>query len=149
MNWYRSECLAVVLVAGLVAARSAVADETSGSSVLWTMPPLSTPPPPLAEAAPKPRFATAEQARAAFGRNGLDHVQGLEQVGDYWEAEAVVGGKPSAVYLMNDGTLSVHRFPLAALQREFAGQHNASASAVAPAGQLSHLPAGRTGGGGG
>jgi hypothetical protein len=66
-------------------------------------------------------MATDEQAKVAFRDYGLTELLGLEQVGDYWEVEALVDGKPAAAYLSDDGTITVREFPPEALEHSFGG----------------------------
>lgn len=66
----------------------------------------------LAASAPAaPSIATERAAKAYLERQGVDHVSGLERVGDYWQATGEQRGRRVFVDLFTDGMLWVATRP--------------------------------------
>jgi hypothetical protein len=63
--------------------------------------------PPYDGSGPMPKIATEDQALATLRARGLTHIAGLGLVGDYWEGEGVLRGRPVVAYLFGNGALEV------------------------------------------
>jgi hypothetical protein len=63
--------------------------------------------PPYDGSAPPAKIATDDQALATLHQHGIARVSGLGRVGDYWEGEGLLKGKPVIAYVFNDGALKV------------------------------------------
>ena len=62
---------------------------------------LVIPPAPLANAPPP--IADEGQARAAMSLQGVRNINGVAQVGDYWEGQGSLNGRPVTAYLFANG----------------------------------------------
>jgi len=65
------------------------------------------------------RVETENGALAVLHRCGVNSVAGLGRVGDYWEGEGLLRGKPVVAYLYDEGTLSLQRYPTKQLMAAF------------------------------
>lgn len=63
--------------------------------------------PPYDGSAPPAKVATDEQAAAVLHKRGIAHVSSLGRVGDYWEGEGLLAGKPVIAYVFADGALRI------------------------------------------
>jgi hypothetical protein len=63
--------------------------------------------PPYDGSAPPTKVATDAQAIAALHQRGVARVSSLGRVGDYWEGEGMLAGKPVIVYVFSDGALQI------------------------------------------
>jgi hypothetical protein len=63
-----------------------------------------------------PRITTDAEARRVMMQHGLAQVAQLGRVGDYFEANARLGGQPVVAYLFDDGTLRIDRHPKVMVQ---------------------------------
>jgi hypothetical protein len=52
---------------------------------------------------PAPAIVTDDQALAALHQRGVAAVRRLGRVGDYWEGEGLLGGRPVLAYVFEDG----------------------------------------------
>lgn len=62
--------------------------------------------PPYDGSAPA-KVATDAQALAVLHQRGIARVNSLGRVGDYWEGEGMLAGKPVIAYVYGDGALQV------------------------------------------
>jgi hypothetical protein len=51
--------------------------------------------------------ATDDEALAVLHHNGIAQVKTLGHVGDYWEGEGTLQGKPVIAYVFTDGALKI------------------------------------------
>ena len=63
--------------------------------------------PPYDGSAPPDKVATDAQALAILHHRGIARVSGLGHVGDYWEGEGMLAGKPVIAYVFSDGALRI------------------------------------------
>jgi hypothetical protein len=63
--------------------------------------------PPYNGSAPPAKVATDAQAMAVLHQRGIAHVSGFGRVGDYWESEGTLAGKPVIAYVFNNGVLQI------------------------------------------
>ena len=63
-------------------------------------------PPPYGDAQP-PKVATDAQALAALHQRGIARVSSFGRVGDYWEGQGMLAGKPVVGYVFADGALQI------------------------------------------
>ena len=63
--------------------------------------------PPYDGSAPPAKIATDGQALAVLHQRGVGHVSGLGRVGDYWEGEGMLAGKPVIAYVFTSGALEI------------------------------------------
>lgn len=68
---------------------------------------------------PQPKIATASAALAALSHDGIRNVERLGLVGDYWESEGRLDGRPVVAYLYTDGALKVQPATAGALLQAF------------------------------
>lgn len=68
---------------------------------------------------PQPKIATASAALAALAHDGIRNVERLGLVGDYWESEGRLDGRPVVAYLYTDGALKVQPATAGALLQAF------------------------------
>ena len=64
-------------------------------------------PPPYDGSAPSAKVATDAQALTVLHQRGIARVSSLGRVGDYWEGEGLLAGKPVIAYVFSDGALRV------------------------------------------
>ena len=64
-------------------------------------------PPPYDGSASGAKVATDAQALAVLHQRGMARVSGLGRVGDYWEGEGMLAGKPVIAYVFSDGALRI------------------------------------------
>jgi hypothetical protein len=65
-------------------------------------------PPPYDGSAPPAKIATDAQALSVLHQRGVAHVSSLGRVGDYWEGEGLLAGRPVIAYVFVDGALTIH-----------------------------------------
>ena len=63
--------------------------------------------PPYDGSQPLAKIATASQALAALHHGGVARVSSLGRVGDYWESDGLLKGKPVIAYVFSDGRLKI------------------------------------------
>jgi hypothetical protein len=63
--------------------------------------------PPYDGSAPAAKVATDDQAITVLHQRGIAHVSSLGRVGDYWEGEGLLAGKPVIAYVFADGALQI------------------------------------------
>jgi hypothetical protein len=63
--------------------------------------------PPYDGSAAAAKVATDEQALAVLHQRGIARVRSLGRVGDYWEGEGLLAGKPVVAYVFTDGALQI------------------------------------------
>lgn len=63
--------------------------------------------PPYDGSAPSAKVATDDQALAALHQRGIARVSSFGRVGDYWEGEGMLAGKPVIAYVFTDGALQI------------------------------------------
>jgi hypothetical protein len=63
-------------------------------------------PPPYGDARPA-KVATDAQALAALQQRGIARISSLGRVGDYWEGQGVLAGKPVVAYVFADAALQI------------------------------------------
>jgi hypothetical protein len=63
-------------------------------------------PPPYGDVQ-QPKVATDAQALATLHQRGIARVSGFGRVGDYWEGEGMLAGKPVVAYVFADGALQI------------------------------------------
>jgi hypothetical protein len=63
--------------------------------------------PPYDGSAPPAKVATDAQALAALRQRGIARVSGFGRVGDYWESEGMLAGKPVIAYVFTNGALEI------------------------------------------
>ncbi len=63
--------------------------------------------PPYDGSAPPAKVATDAQALAALHQRGIARVSSFGRVGDYWESEGMLAGKPVIAYVFTDGALQI------------------------------------------
>ena len=68
---------------------------------------------------PQPKIATESAALAALRHDGIRKVERLGRVGDYWESEGLLDGRPVVAYLYADGALEVQPATATALLQAF------------------------------
>jgi hypothetical protein len=68
------------------------------------------------DGAGSPPIATDDEARGVLLRHGLSQISELGRVGDYFEANARLGGKPVVAYLFDNGSLKIDRHPAAMVE---------------------------------
>jgi len=61
--------------------------------------------PPYNGSAPPAKVATDEQALAMLHQRGIAGVSNFGRVGDYWQSEGVLAGRPVIAYVFTDGAL--------------------------------------------
>jgi Na+/H+-dicarboxylate symporter len=66
-------------------------------------------------------ITTAAAARLQLRARGLADIRDLWHIGDYWESEVAVAGKPMVAYLFDNGTLWLRRYPRAEMRQAFGG----------------------------
>ena len=70
--------------------------------------------PPYDGSAAPAKVATDEQALAVLHQRGIARVSSLGRVGDYWESEGMLAGKPVIAYVFTDGALQIQPATLGA-----------------------------------
>lgn len=63
--------------------------------------------PPYGGSAPPAKVATDAQALAALHQRGIARASSFGRVGDYWESEGMLAGKPVIAYVFSDGALQI------------------------------------------
>jgi hypothetical protein len=63
--------------------------------------------PPYDGSAPTAKVATVAQALALLHQRGIARVSSFGRVGDYWEGEGRLAGKPVIAYVFADGALQI------------------------------------------
>jgi hypothetical protein len=63
--------------------------------------------PPYDGSAPPPKVATDAQALAVLHHRGIARVSNFGRVGDYWESDGTLAGKPVIAYVFTDGALEI------------------------------------------
>ncbi len=63
-------------------------------------------PPPYGDAQPA-KVATDAQALATLHQRGIARVSSFGRVGDYWEGQGMLAGKPVVAYIFGDGALQI------------------------------------------
>jgi hypothetical protein len=63
--------------------------------------------PPYDGSAPPAKVATDAQALVVLHQRGIARVRSLGRVGDYWEGEGMLAGKPVIAYVYGDGALQI------------------------------------------
>lgn len=63
--------------------------------------------PPYDGSPPPAKIVTDDQALAAMHHRGVAQVSSLGRVGDYWEGEGFLKGKPVIAYIFSDGALKI------------------------------------------
>jgi hypothetical protein len=63
--------------------------------------------PPYDGSQPPAKIATDSAALAALHHGGVARVSSLGQVGDYWEGNGFVKGKPVIAYVFSDGAVKI------------------------------------------
>ena len=63
--------------------------------------------PPYDGSPPPAKIVTDDQALAALLHGGVVQVSSLGRVGNYWEGEGFVKGKPVIAYVFSDGALKI------------------------------------------
>ncbi|HEY1505114.1 MAG TPA: hypothetical protein VGF92_12490 [Stellaceae bacterium] len=63
--------------------------------------------PPYDGSAPSDKVATDAQALAVLHQRGVARVSTLGRVGDYWEGEGMLAGKPVIAYVFASGALQI------------------------------------------
>jgi hypothetical protein len=63
--------------------------------------------PPYDGGTPQAKVATDAQALAALHQRGIVRVSSFGRVGDYWEGEGLLAGKPVIAYVFSDGALQI------------------------------------------
>lgn len=63
--------------------------------------------PPYDGGAPPAKVATDAQALAVLHQRGIARVSSLGRVGDYWEGEGLLAGKPVIAYVFTSGALQI------------------------------------------
>ena len=63
--------------------------------------------PPYDGSAPAAKVATDSEALAILHQRGMARVSSLGRVGDYWEGEGMLAGKPVIAYVFSDGALRI------------------------------------------
>jgi len=64
-------------------------------------------PPPYDGSTPPAKIATDAQALSVLHQRGIAHVSSLGRVGDYWEGEGLLAGRPVIAYVFADGALKI------------------------------------------
>jgi len=63
--------------------------------------------PPYDGSTPPAKVATDGQALVALHQRGIARISRLGRVGDYWEGQGILGGKPVIAYVFSDGALQI------------------------------------------
>ncbi len=63
--------------------------------------------PPYDGSRPSAEVMTDDEALAAMHQHGIAQVRTLARVGDYWEGEGTLKGKPVIAYVFTDGALKI------------------------------------------
>ncbi|HEX4195526.1 MAG TPA: hypothetical protein VHY80_20625 [Stellaceae bacterium] len=63
--------------------------------------------PPYDGSQPPAKIATDSEALAALHHGGVARVTTLGRVGDYWESNGFLKGKPVIAYVFSDGALNI------------------------------------------
>jgi hypothetical protein len=63
--------------------------------------------PPYDGSQPSAEVVTDDEALAVLHRHGIAQVSTLGRVGDYWEGEGMLKGKPVIAYVFTDGALRI------------------------------------------
>ena len=61
--------------------------------------------PPYDGSAPPAKVATDEQALAVLQQRGIARMSNFGRVGDYWQSEGMLAGRPIIAYVFADGAL--------------------------------------------
>jgi hypothetical protein len=56
---------------------------------------------------PAPKVATESDALTALNQRGVADVQRLGKVGDYWESDGVLNGRPIIAYVFDSGAIEI------------------------------------------
>lgn len=56
---------------------------------------------------PSPKIATEAQALHALQRRGVARVRHIGKVGDYWESDGMLNGKPVVAYVFDSGAIEI------------------------------------------
>ncbi|HLI21724.1 MAG TPA: hypothetical protein VKV32_11430 [Stellaceae bacterium] len=91
--------------------------------------------PPYDGSGPTPRIATEGQAIDALHQKGVVRISRIGHVGDYWESDGMLDGRPVVGYVFDNGAVETKQASPGELQ-------SAALPPLGPAEQSAQLPSG-------
>lgn len=85
--------------------------------------------------APTPKIATEGDALQALHRRGVTQIGRIGHVGDYWESDGILNGRPIVGYAFDNGAVEIKRAGPGEIQ-------SAALPPVGPPEQSAELPSG-------